>query len=60
MSQKPTKDAVAFFRSKFGHGCFVEHLHKIGFLNTKACQICGQGTLNAQYLTFCSGLNLDA
>lgn len=58
--QKPRKEAVAAFRIKTGHDWLAEQLQRLGFLNSKDCHICGEGTLNAAHLISCKGLNKDA
>ena len=52
MHQEPQKDAATLFKIKTGYNCLAEHLHITGFLSMKECQIYGEGTLNAEHLSY--------
>ena len=54
MSQKPRKDAMAFFRIWLAT-TVLQNIFIVWDSGTQKCQFCGEGTLNAEHLTSCYG-----
>lgn len=53
----PRAIAVAAFRLRTGHDYLAAHLNRIQVLPSPACQLCGEGTMNAEHLGTCPELD---
>ena len=54
----PRKSAVATFRLFTGHQYLLDHLHKMGIMDSTQCCICNEDqALNQEHLLTCKGLD---